>query len=77
MTGLILVVSGAVLMGLGVVMLIGWVGGKSRWFDEAVYDRRGSSKVDRQFLDLYFLAIVIAPLLGGAIMIVFGLRYIR
>ena len=76
MLGPILVIVGAALMILGVFMLASWVSGSSRLFDSGVYDRKGDSKIDRQFLDLYFLAIVIAPLLGGAIMIAFGLRII-
>lgn len=74
MLGAVLILIGAALMVFGAIMLIGWVGGKSRWFDAGVYDRAGTSKTDRQFLDLYFIAIVIAPLLFGAILIVFGLR---
>ena len=75
MLSMILIIGGICLMIFGVCMLVMWVSGKGRWFDTGVYDSRGSSKVDRMFLDLYFLAIVIAPLLSGAIMIVFGLRY--
>ena len=74
MLGLILIVVGAGLMVLGIISLAGWISGKSRWLEGGVYDRRGASKVDRQFLDLYFVAVVIAPLLVGAILIVFGLR---
>ena len=70
-----LIIAGSVLMLFGVLMLSGWLGGKSAWFDAGVYDRPGSSKTDRMFLDLYFLAMVIAPLLIGAIMIVLGLRH--
>jgi hypothetical protein len=75
MPGLVFIVIGAILMVGGTVMLIGWVSGKSNWFDAGVYDRQGSSKTDRQFLNLYFLALVIAPLLVGATLIVYGLRW--
>jgi hypothetical protein len=68
---------GAVLMILGVLMLTGWVAGKSRWFDPAVYDRRGGSKTDRMFLYLYFLAIVISPMALGALLIILGLQELR
>ena len=59
---------------LGVLMLGAWLGGKSRWFGGGVLDRAGDSKNDRQFLDLYFVALVLAPLLFGGILIVFALR---
>jgi hypothetical protein len=75
MQGLVLIVIGAILMVAGTVMLLGWVSGKSNWFDAGVYDRQGASKTDRQFLNLYFLALVIAPLLVGATLIVYGLRW--
>ena len=74
MLGAALIFIGTVLMFLGILLLAGWVSGKSAWFDPGVYDRQGSSKNDRQFLDLYFIAIVLAPLLVGALLIVFGLR---
>jgi len=74
MPGVLFILIGAVLMIVGVIMLVGWVGGKSTWFDAGVYDRQGSSKTDRQFLNLYFLVFVIAPLLVGATLIVYGVR---
>jgi len=70
----ILIAAGTVVMLFGVVMLAGWVGGKGRWFGVDVYDRTGVSKTDRQFLNLYFMAIVLAPLFFGGMLIVFGLR---
>ena len=73
MLGFILIVVGAALLVFGVFMLAWWAGGEKRLFDSGVLDRKGSSKVDRQFLDLYFIVLVITPLMGGAIMIVFGL----
>jgi hypothetical protein len=75
--GVLLIVIGAALMVLGVILVGGWVGGKSDWFDAGVFDRRGGSTTDRQFLNLYFLVMVVAPLLVGAILIVYGLRKLR
>jgi hypothetical protein len=69
-----LIVAGAGLMLFGLCMLWGWVNGRSRWFDAGVFDRAGASKNDRQFLDLYYIAIVLAPLLCGAVMMALGLR---
>ena len=71
-----LIIGGAVVMLAGVVMLVGWTTGKSRWFDAGVYDSPGARKTDRQFLYIYFMAMVLSLLLGGAIMIVFGLRHV-
>jgi hypothetical protein len=73
----ILIAVGVVLMLFGVVMLGGWVAGKSNWFDSGVFDRAGTSKTDRQFLDLYFVAIVLAPLFFGGLLIVLGLRTLQ
>lgn len=73
MLGAILIVVGATLATLGAVMLVGWTAGKSTWFDAGVYDRRGSTVNDRQFVNLYFMAVVLAPLLIGGILIIFGL----
>ncbi|HUT61424.1 MAG TPA: hypothetical protein VNA25_26555 [Phycisphaerae bacterium] len=74
MLGGILIAAGAMLVTLGAVMLVGWTAGKSTWFDSDVFDRRGSTVNDRQFVNLYFIAIVLAPLLIGGILIIFGLR---
>ena len=49
-------------------------GSKSICPNAAVYDRQGATKADRQTLYLQFAAKVIAPLMGGAILIVSGLR---
>jgi hypothetical protein len=75
--GASLLAAGAVLMLVGVLMLNGWVSGKSGWFDPAVYDRRGGSKTDRMFLYLHFLAIVICPMALGALLILLGLQKLR
>ncbi len=61
-------------MSFGAVMLWGWLHGQSRWFNPSVFDRTGASKTDRQFLDLYYIALVLAPLLLGATLFVYGLR---
>ena len=74
MPPIILIIAGGVLMAFGFVMLWAWVDGRSRWFDSGVFDRRGASKNDRQFLDLYYIVIVLAPLLSGAVMFAYGLR---
>ncbi|MGA2266579.1 MAG: hypothetical protein ABSH10_09165 [Phycisphaerae bacterium] len=76
MLGIILIVAGVILMILGGILLLAWTGDPSRWFDAAVHDNRGTTKTDRQFLDLYFLAMVIAPLLVGGLLIALGLRQI-
>jgi len=70
----ILIAAGAALMLLGIAAIGAWIGGKGQWFDGGGYDRRGTSKTDRQLLDVCFIALVIAPLLIGAVLIVFGLR---
>jgi len=73
MLPMIVTVCGALLMLFGVCTLLSWAGGKSRWFDPSVFDR-GDSKSDRQLLDLYYVALVLAPLLSGAVMLVLGLK---
>mgnify|MGYP000179700572 CR=1 FL=1 len=73
MLGVVLIILGVIAMLGGAVMLLAWVSGRSSWFDAGVYDRPGRCKTDRQFLILYFMAMVLAPLLGGGILIVFGL----
>lgn len=76
MVGIAFIVAGGVLMLLGVVMAAAWMGGSSRWVDSDVYDRPGATKTDRQFLDLYFVALVLVPLLTGAILIALGLQQV-
>jgi len=71
--GILLIASGAALMLLGVITLGGWVGGKSSWFDASVFDRPGTTKNDRLALYVTFMAMVLAPLLSGALMIAYGL----
>lgn len=74
MLGYILIAAGALAMLLGTLTLWQWNTGAGRWFDPGVADRPGDTKNDRQFLDLYFISLIVAPLLGGAILIVFGLK---
>jgi len=74
MLPVILTVCGAVLMLAGIVLLMGWVGGRNRPLGLAILDRRGSSKPDRQLIDLYYIVTVLGPLLCGAVMLAFGLR---
>ena len=76
MLGPISIAAGAVLMILGVFSSTSWVSGKSRWLDSDDFDRRGTTLNDRQYLRLYFVALVIAPLLVGAILIVYGLTLV-
>lgn len=73
MLGMIFTIVGAVLMVIGLIVLVGWVSGRSR-LARAVLDRAGDSKTDRQFLGLYFIVLVLVPLLGGALLIAIGLR---
>ena len=70
--GIILLVVGIALMLLGVMMLWEWLSGVSRFFESSGRDK-SMAQSDWVLMDLHFLALVIAPLLGGAIMIVFGL----
>jgi hypothetical protein len=81
MVGAFLIGGGAVLMVLGVVMLLSWMSGKANWFDQEVLDGKGDSTPQRRFVDLlflslYFLALVIVPILAGATMIVYGLVHL-
>jgi hypothetical protein len=72
----ICIVVGAIATLFGVVMLWQWNSGTGSWLDSGVVGKAGTSKNDRQFILLYFISLVLAPLLGGAIMVVFGLGHI-
>jgi hypothetical protein len=77
MSALAYIIIGGVLMVAGAVLLYAWLTGKSKWFDSANVDPQNSPSIDALSIFtmvLYFLAMVIAPLLGGALMIVYGLR---
>lgn len=76
MVGGILIAAGIALMVLGASLMAAWLSGKARWFDREIYDRPGDTLNDRQFIRFYFIALVLAPLLGGGIMIVFGLKMV-
>ena len=74
MMGSVLILLGAVLMIAAVAVLGGLVSGNRGRWARGVLDRAGASKNDRQFLSLYFVVLVVAPLLGGAVLIAVGLR---
>ena len=78
MVGALLIAGGAVLMVLGVFMLLHWMSGKANWFDQRILDTTADDVPQRRFIDvlfvaLYFLALVIVPILAGATLIVCGL----
>ena len=76
MSGLKFVILGGVLMVAGVLLLYAWMNNKSRWFDSESFGQQNSVRMGCLFWSfylLYFVALVIAPLLGGAMMIVYGL----
>jgi hypothetical protein len=76
MPGLVFKIIGGVLMALGVLSLYAWLNGKSRWFDQGNFDRQNLPRMDAMFYCLYFLyflVMVILPLLGGALLIGYGL----
>ena len=64
------------MMVFGAIRITAWSAGKNAWFDRDYYDRRGDTFNDRVFLDLYFLAAVVAPLLIGGILVVWGLQQV-
>ncbi len=74
MLGPILVFAGTVLMTVGLVFLGGWVNGRGERAGKPHTTFTDGSKTDRQLMDLYFATLVVAPLLGGAVLIAFGLE---
>ena len=76
MLGWALIAVGGVLMVFGTLTLGRWVAGRAGWLDAGGFGRRRAAGADLRFLDVcvYFLAAVLGPLLGGAILIVLGLR---
>ena len=70
----VLIALGGILMLFGTAMLTGWVSGRTRWIDARVLRRTPVTTNDWAFLGLYFVGTVIAPLLGGALLIVAALR---
>ena len=77
MLGFILIAVGGTLMILGTLMLMPWVEGQGRFAERGGSDGRGTIQSDWLFICVYFLSLVIAPLLSGAILIVFGLNQLR
>ncbi len=74
--GIILLAIGAVLMLGGVCLLWEWLGGSSKMFQFSQRDRPAAQS-DFVLMGLGFLSLVIAGILGGAILIVFGLARVR
>jgi hypothetical protein len=74
MLGPILLFAGTVLMTVGLVFLGGWVSGRDEGTRKPNAARAGRFRADRQWMGLYFLALVVAPLLGGGALIAFGLE---
>ncbi len=72
--GTIFMLAGVLLMALGVMRLWRWQGSADdadlgdEWFDGS-----RSPRIEPKFPGLNFTATVVGPLLGGAILIVFGL----
>lgn len=64
---------GATAMMWGVLQLWQWAGGDEQDSGRGGYDSHAPSQSDWLFMDLRFLALVVAPLLGGAILILLGL----
>ncbi len=69
MLAIALLISGGVLMLTGVLMLWEWLSGNSPLFDA----NSSWGQADWLLLDIRFIAMVIAPMLFGAILIVFGM----
>ncbi len=76
MLGPILIAAGIVLMILGVISSTYWVSDKASWLNADSADRPGGTLNERQYIRLCFVALVIAPLLVGAILIVYGLTLV-
>ena len=72
--GVILILAGSVLMLIGARRMVRWQGQsddadiEADWFDGSTRGRG-----DPKYPGLYFLGTVLGPLLGGAILVVFGL----
>ncbi len=74
--GIILLVIGAALMLVGVCMLWEWLSGSGKFFAATQRDR-SAPQSDFVLMTLCFLSLVIAAVLGGAILIVFGLARLQ
>lgn len=71
--GVILIVIGVGLMILGIRMLWSWLGSTASRVDATWFDSSGTTKRDPDFPSMYFIGAIVGSLLGGAILIVFGL----
>ncbi len=71
--GVILIVVGVGLMILGIRMLCSWLGSTPSRFDPPWFDSSGTTKPDPDFPYVFFIGAIVGPLLGGAVLIVFGL----
>jgi len=74
MLGAVLLIVGMILMAVGLVFLGGWVSGRGERAGRPGAALSDNSKTERQLMDLYFIAAVVAPLLAGAMLIAFGLQ---
>lgn len=71
--GVILILIGLALMIFGIRMLWSWLGSTAGRSDAAWFDGSGTTKGDPDFPYMFFIGAIVGPLLGGAILIVFGL----
>jgi hypothetical protein len=76
MLGIALVIAGIILMAVGLIFLGSWVSGRGERAGRPGAALSDGTKTDRQIMDLYFIALVVAPLLAGAMLIAFGLQEI-
>jgi hypothetical protein len=76
MLGIALVIAGIILMAVGLIFLGSWVSGRGERAGRPGPALSDGTKTDRQIMDLYFIALVVAPLLAGAMLIAFGLQEI-
>ena len=74
MLGGMLILVGVALMLFGATMLTGWISGKGAGSGADIYTRPGRDQKEWLLLDLHFMVKVIAPILAGAVLILFGLR---
>ncbi len=77
MAGKYLIAIGAVLMVVAIVAIGGWVTGRQS-FTFTTYSRKSDEDDDSRNAVfepiLYFLTLIVAPLLGGAVLIAYGLH---
>lgn len=77
LVGVIFILVGLGLMILGVRLLWSWLGSTTSRFDPAWFDRSGTTKGDPDFPYLHFIGAIVGSLLGGAMLIVFGLSQLE